>query len=216
MLAARVISVAIGYIFGLFVTGYFIGKTHQVDLRTMGSGNVGATNTMRNLGAKAGAITLLGDCGKTILAMLLIWAIFHGRYPDGIRLLELYAGAGAILGHNFPITLKFKGGKGVACTAGLILFFSPIEAPVCILVFVGVVVLSKYVSLASILVMVAFVIQTFCFSKAGWLNIGAVQYQKELYILVLALAGLCIIQHRANIGRLLHGTENKVTLGKHA
>lgn len=213
MLAARIITLVIGYVCGLFITGYIYGKTQKVDIRTMGSGNAGATNTLRNLGVKAGIITLLGDCAKTMFAMFLAWAIFHTRYPDYIRVLELYAGAGAILGHNFPVTMKFKGGKGIACTAGVILFFCIAEAPFCLAVFILAVALTRYVSLGSILVMLCFVGQTLFFDQKGWIDLGT-KGQTECYILVCAIAMLGIFQHRTNIKRLLTGTENKLSLKK--
>lgn len=213
MILARIITLVIGYVCGLFITGYFYGKTQQVDIRTMGSGNAGATNSLRTLGVKAGIVTLLGDCGKTMFAMFLAWLIFHNSYPDGIRILELYAGLGTTLGHNFPVTMKFKGGKGVACTAGLIIFFCPQEVPVCLLVFVLAVVCTKYVSLGSVLVFITFVAQTIVFGKIGILGLGGEQYITELYAIVILLAILGIFQHRANIARLLSGTENKLSLG---
>ena len=120
MLGARVIAVAVGYCFGLFQTGYIYGEKHGVDIRTQGSGNAGTTNTLRVLGWKAGLITFLGDLFKAIFAVLLIRFIFIGKYPDAVKILELYAGFGAVLGHNFPFYLKFKGGKGIACTSGMI------------------------------------------------------------------------------------------------
>ena len=103
-----------GYCFGLFQTGYIYGEKHGVDIRTQGSGNAGTTNTLRVLGWKAGLITFLGDLFKAIFAVLLIRFIFIGKYPDAVKILELYAGFGAVLGHNFPFYLKFKGGKGIA------------------------------------------------------------------------------------------------------
>ena len=107
MLGARVIAVAVGYCFGLFQTGYIYGEKHGVDIRTQGSGNAGTTNTLRVLGWKAGLITFLGDLFKAIFAVLLIRFIFIGKYPDAVKILELYAGFGAVLGHNFPFYLKF-------------------------------------------------------------------------------------------------------------
>ena len=112
MIVARIIAVAVGYVCGLFETGYLIGKKKGVDIRTKGSGNSGATNTLRTFGWKAGLITCLGDVLKTVAAVLIMKAVFGKTYPDEILLLELYAGFGAVLGHNFPFYLKFKGGRG--------------------------------------------------------------------------------------------------------
>ena len=121
----RILCLAIGYLFGLFQTSYIYGRMHGIDIRKHGSGNAGTTNTLRVLGKKAGAIVLFCDIMKTGLAMVLVRILFKNSYGDILPLLSLYAGAGAILGHNFPFYLRFKGGKGIACTAGLIIFFHP-------------------------------------------------------------------------------------------
>ncbi len=154
MIVARVICIAVGYVLGMFQTGYIYGKLHNVDIRQHGSGNAGATNTLRTLGWKAGLITFAGDLGKAMLAMLIGWLLFHEKYSDGVKLLEMYAGFGAVLGHNFPFYMKFKGGKGIACTAGFILAFYPPMAPLCLLLFIIIVAVTRYVSLGSILVMI--------------------------------------------------------------
>ena len=159
MLGARVIAVAVGYCFGLFQTGYIYGEKHGVDIRTQGSGNAGTTNTLRVLGWKAGLITFLGDLFKAIFAVLLIRFIFIGKYPDAVKILELYAGFGAVLGHNFPFYLKFKGGKGIACTSGMILAVCPLAAPICLILFIGSIAITRYVSLGSILVVTSYLIQ---------------------------------------------------------
>ena len=99
---AKIVCLVIGYGFGLFQTGYFYGKRNGIDIRKYGSGNAGTTNALRTLGKKAGAITLAGDCLKAILAILLVSLIFGRAFPEQIMLLKLYAGAGCVLGHNFP------------------------------------------------------------------------------------------------------------------
>ena len=92
MTVDRIICILIGYAIGLFQTGYIYGKTQHIDIREHGSGNAGTTNTLRTLGFKAGAITFAGDCGKAILAIFISWLIFHAQYPEGIKLLGMYAG----------------------------------------------------------------------------------------------------------------------------
>lgn len=213
LILERVLSLVIGYFCGCFVTGYFYGKSKKVDIRTMGSGNAGTTNTLRNLGWKAGAITFLGDCFKCVLAILLVRFIFHNTYADVLKLLELYAGLGAILGHNFPFYLKFKGGKGIACTAGLLIAFCPFEIPVCLVLFVLAVALTRYVSVGSILVVLSFFVQTVIFGQMGWFHV-AESYLPELYILSGIITGMAIWRHRSNIGRLMNGTENKFSMNK--
>ena len=102
MIGARVIALGIGYLFGLFQTGYLYGKSQGIDIRSEGSGNAGTTNSLRVLGIKAGLITFAGDLCKAILAVLLVKVLFRNAYPDAVKILELYAGFGAVLGHNFP------------------------------------------------------------------------------------------------------------------
>lgn len=213
MILNRVICLAIGYIFGLFQTGYFYGKMHHIDIREYGSGNAGTTNTLRTLGWKAGLVTFFGDAGKAILAMLLAWALFHGKYPGAVSLLEMYAGFGAVLGHNFPFYMKFKGGKGIACTAGFLITFYPPLAILCLAVFVLAVAITRYVSLGSILVSVCFYIQLIIFGESGRLWVGP-EYLMEAYVVGAAFTVLAIWKHRTNINRLLSGTENKFSISK--
>ena len=213
MVVSRIICLAMGYVFGLFQTGYLYGKTQHIDIREHGSGNAGATNTLRTLGAKAGLIVFLGDAGKTMLAMLFAWLLFHKEYGDGIRLLAMYAGLGSVLGHNFPFYMKFKGGKGVACTAGFLLAFYPPMAPVCLLLFILVVALTRYVSLGSILVGICFFAQLLLYGQLGYLGVRQ-DLLPEVYVLGAAFMALILGRHHANIRRLLSGTENKFSLHK--
>lgn len=213
MIAARVICIAIGYVLGMFQTGYLYGKLHHVDIRQHGSGNAGATNTLRTLGVKAGLITFFGDLGKAMLAMLIGWLLFCDRYPDGARLLELYAGFGAVLGHNFPFYLKFKGGKGIACTAGVILAFYPPMAPACLLLFIAIVAVTRYVSLGSILVMICYFVELVIFGQLGFLGVSK-GLLLEVYIVGALFSLMGIWRHRENIKRLIAGTENKFSMGK--
>lgn len=213
MSLARVICIAVGYCLGMFQTGYIYGKLHHVDIRQHGSGNAGATNTLRTLGLKAGLITFFGDLGKAILSMLIAWLIFRESYPQGVLLLEMYAGLGAVLGHNFPAYLKFKGGKGIACTAGFILAFYPPMAVLCLLLFIVVVAVTRYVSLGSILVMICFFVQLVVLGQLGYLRAGA-NYIAEIYMVGAVFAVMGIWRHKANIKRLLSGTENKFSFNK--
>ena len=108
----RLVCLLIGYIFGLFQTGYFYGKTQGVDIRKMGSGNAGSTNALRTMGIKAGMITLLGDCFKCVIAVLVVRGIYGQSHADILPLLSLYTGFGAVLGHNFSILSEVQGRKG--------------------------------------------------------------------------------------------------------
>ena len=209
----RILCVLIGYICGLFQTSYLYGKVHGIDIRNYGSGNAGTTNALRTLGAKAGAITLLGDCFKCVIAVVIVHLIFGKSHPEMIRLLGMYAAAGTILGHNFPFYLKFKGGKGIACTSGMILAVCPMAAPVCLVLFIGSIAITRYVSLGSILVVTSYLVQVLIFGHMGYLHIDAA-YLPEFYVVSACFTAMALWRHRSNIGRLLHGTENKFTFKK--
>lgn len=147
----RFICVIIGYAFGLLQTGYLYGKLHHVDIRKQGSGNAGSTNALRTMGWKAGLVTLLGDCFKCVFAVVVVHLIYGKSQADMIPLLAMYAGMGAVLGHNYPFYLKFKGGKGIAATGGLILSTTNVwMVLICLVAFVGVVGITRYVSLGSL------------------------------------------------------------------
>ena len=207
----RLICVAIGYLFGLFQTGYIYGMINHVDIRKHGSGNAGTTNALRTLGWKAGAITFIGDCLKCVLAVLLVRFIFADS--SHAELLAIYAGLGAVLGHNFPFYLNFKGGKGIASTVGLILAVNPVMFLIVAIVFIAIVWFTQYVSLGSIVIMVLFVIQVVIYGQMDGLGLtGGELY--EFYAIAIVLAALAIWRHRANIKRLATGTENKTDLRK--
>ena len=210
----RIISLLIGYVFGLFQTAYFYGKAHGIDIREHGSGNAGTTNTLRVLGTKAGLIVLLGDCLKTILAVVIVRLIFKTSHPDETYLLCLYAGAGAILGHNYPFYMNFKGGKGIAATAGLILSFHPYFVVVGVIVFFGIFFTTHYVSLGSLLVYAFFLIEMIICGQLGVFGNVSQAVLIEMYIITFLLACLAYWKHRANISRLIHGNERKTYLTK--
>lgn len=210
----RLICLAIGYLFGLFQTSYFYGKAHGIDIREYGSGNAGTTNALRVLGKKAGAIVLIGDLFKCIIAVVLTKLVFGPVYPEIKYLLCLYTGAGAVLGHNFPFYMGFKGGKGVAATGGLILSFHPYFIPTGLLLFFGNFFITHLVSLGSLLVYVGFMIQIVICGQLGVFS-GATQATlNEMYVIVFLLSAMGFWQHRANIKRLLRGEERKTYITK--
>ena len=214
MILNRIIVLVIGYFCGIFLSGYAYGKSKHQDITKMGSGNAGTTNTFRMFGWKAGLITLLGDVSKPMAAILITWLIFHKSEPEGVRLLELYAGFGSIIGHNFPFYMKnFKGGKGIACTGGMMIAFCPIEVPIGLGLIIGTVALTKYVSLGSMIGLVSFFVQTIVFGELGLLNVTE-QYRMEIYILAGVIMLMGIVRHRENIKRLLAGNENKFSFKK--
>ena len=153
----RLICVTIGYVFGLLQTGYLYGKMHNIDIRKQGSGNAGTTNALRTMGWKAGVVTLLGDAFKCVFAVLLVRMIYKETHGDMLPLLAMYAGMGAVLGHNYPFYMKFKGGKGIATTAGLLLSTTNAwMVVICLAVFVGIVSGTKYVSAGSLVVVILY------------------------------------------------------------
>ena len=205
----RIVAVVIGYVFGLFQTGFIYGKTQGIDIREHGSGNSGATNTLRTLGWKAGVKTFAGDCIKAVIAILLVRYLFGDMFTEDIKILEMYAGFGTVLGHNYPFYMNFKGGKGIATTSGVCFVVCPQAVPVCLTVFVLCLVLSKYVSLGSILMILLFLIQILLFNGYGFIGI-AENNILEFNVLAILFSVLAIYRHRANIVRLIKGTENKV------
>lgn len=209
----RILCLLIGYACGLFQTGYFVGKMNNTDIRKYGSGNLGTTNAFRTLGKKAGALTLVGDLLKCMLAMFLASLVFKNNSGDFLPLLTLYAAAGCILGHNFPFYLHFKGGKGVAASVGMAAFFDWKILVICAIVFFTLFFWKHYVSLCSLTVYLLAWILMICFGQMGAYHMEQ-RHLIELYVLMGALTVLAYYRHRANIGRLLNGTESKIYLSK--
>ncbi len=209
----RIICLVIGYVFGLFQTGYFYGKSKGIDIRQHGSGNSGTTNTLRVLGTKAGLIVFLGDCVKCILAVSVTRLLFGQTHPEMIYLLCIYAAAGAILGHNFPFYMNFRGGKGIAATAGLILSLHPVFIPMVIILFFGIFLITHYVSLGSLLVYVGLMVEMIICGQLGLFKMSQA-YLNEMYLVTALLAVMAFWKHRTNIGRLLRGEERKTYLFK--
>ena len=204
----RILLLIIGYFIGNIETGYIFGKLNKMDIRNYGSGNAGATNTLRVLGPKAGLIVFLGDFCKSLIPCLVVRFIFR----DNVSLsyvYMLYIGLGVVLGHNFPFYLGFKGGKGVASTAGIIMALDIRIAAVCLAIFIVIVAVTRYVSLASIVVMIIFTGMSHMLVKTSYgFTDGTSPMEFRLLVVVIGL--LSIFMHRANIKRLLSGTENKI------
>lgn len=213
MIVSRIIGLVLGYVFGLFPTGTLVGKAYNTDLRKQGSGNTGMTNSIRVLGWKAGIIVFFGDCFKAAAAMAIVWALYKNVYPEAVKLLELYAGVGAVLGHNFPFYAKFKGGKGIASSVGIVFGFDWRMAPVCAILFLLSVVPTGFMSLGSLGILSGFFIQTIVFGQLGWLKVGGA-FLPEVYVLSGILTALAFWQHRENLKRLKSGTENKFAPAK--
>ena len=203
----RVFCLVFGYVFGLFQTGYLYGRKNHIDIRNYGSGNSGTTNALRVLGKKAGLIVFIGDFFKMVLACLLVRIFLKG--DPNTDLYVLYTGLGVVMGHNFPFYLGFKGGKGIASMAGLLVSMDWRVTLVCAAVFLGTVIITRYVSLGSIFVVILFFIQMVLYESMGAYQV-APGSRLEFYALAGVLTGMAIWRHRANIRRLLAGTENKL------
>lgn len=209
----RLICLLIGYIFGAFQTAFFYGKLHGIDIREHGSGNAGTTNTLRVLGTKAGLIVFAGDLLKALISIFGVKFLIMPNYPELGILLLFYTGTGCILGHNFPFYLKFKGGKGIATTGGMMIALHWIYVPIGLLLFFGNLVITHYVSLGSLLLYFSFPISTIIMGQSGLFNVSqAVLF--EIYGIVFFLTAMAFWKHRANISRLIHGTESKTYLFK--
>ena len=211
----RLICVIIGYAFGLIQTGYIYGKKQGVDIRKKGSGNAGTTNALRTMGWKAGLVTLLGDCFKCVVAVVIVHIIYGKSHADMLPLLSMYAGMGAVLGHNYPFYLKFKGGKGIAATAGLILSTTNVWIVlICLVTFLLIVGVTRYVSLGSLTVVIIYLVSVIVYGQMGGFGITNPVYLYEMYAIAAFLMITAFYKHKENIKRLLSGTENKISVGK--
>jgi glycerol-3-phosphate acyltransferase PlsY len=199
----------IAYLCGSIPFGYILVRLFlKTDVRQTGSGNIGATNVART-GAKGLAIlTLLLDAVKGWVAVLIATLYVHHANPVGVdpRLLPAFAGLFAILGHLYPVWLKFKGGKGVATGLGVFLGLAPTPVGIVLGLFAIIVLLTKYISLGSILAAAAFPFVVY--------GIYREQFPRAAYALIAASSLLIIWRHRANIQRLLKGTENRFPSAK--
>lgn len=193
-----IIIVIIAYLIGNISTSYIIAKRMAgVDIRTQGSGNAGSTNVLRTLGKKAGALTFVGDLLKGSISVLIANIIANISGIDSITAGYL-AVFGVVCGHNWPVALGFRGGKGVATSLGAMIAVNPIIALMCFGIFLIIVYFTRYVSLGSIV-------------GIGASPIMMILTHNEKGVLVTLFLSISVIYtHRANIKRLLNGTENKI------
>ncbi|MEJ8758522.1 glycerol-3-phosphate 1-O-acyltransferase PlsY [Pontibacter sp. H259] len=196
------------YLIGSICTAVWLGKWYYgIDIRQHGSGNSGATNTFRVLGKKPGTIVMLIDIFKGWLAtsMASLLVIFEAIPADNLIIFQLIMGMLAVVGHIFPVYEKFKGGKGVATLLGMMLAIQPEVALVCIVIFVVVLLLSKYVSLGSMIAALAF----------PMLLLLHPRFHPDNPILIIfgfILFAIVVITHRKNINRLIAGEESKANI----
>ena len=190
-----VLAIIIGYVLGNIAPSYFVGKKlRNIDIREHGSGNAGATNTWRVLGARPGIFVFVIDMLKGVIAVAIGNAL-------GGETGAMLAGGAVILGHNYPVILGFKGGKGVATSIGVVLYLMPWVAVTCGIIGAIIIRTTRYVSLASICGMISAPIFAAIYGN-----------EKKYVFMTLFIAILGIYRHRSNIKRLLNGTESKVNL----
>lgn len=204
----EVILIITAYLIGSIPTALIISRRFfDIDIREYGSGNMGATNTFRTLGAKFGSIVMVGDMLKGVFAVALynLLPYYLSNELDRTNLM-IGLGLAAVVGHIYPIWAGFRGGKGVATLFGMVLAIQPIVAINCVGVFLLVLYLTRYVSLSSILAGVALPICVL------W-----IYNEKEVFyrVFAVAVAALIVLTHQKNISRLLKGNEGRVPILKH-
>jgi glycerol-3-phosphate acyltransferase PlsY len=204
----EVLLIVIAYLIGSIPTALWVSKIFfSIDIREYGSGNSGATNTYRVLGAKWGTFVMIVDMIKAIVAVKLAFFLPYAFESD-IYLVNMQLGLGlaAVLGHIFPIWAEFRGGKGVATLFGMVLGIQPNVALCCVGVFILVLFLTRWVSLSSILASIAFPI---------FILVIFNEPERLYRVFAITVALLVLLTHQKNIGRLIRGSESKVPILKH-
>jgi glycerol-3-phosphate acyltransferase PlsY len=211
-------AAVMAYLLGSIPTGYLVGRARGIDLRKAGSGNIGATNAFRTLGTAAGLLVLVVDGMKGWLAVSVVPDLAHRLVgsPAAVwdtptrEYLQILAGVMAILGHNYTCWLKFKGGKGIATTAGAVAALLPLTFVISAFVWILVCLITRYVSVASILAALTLPAATLMIHQFTRLD----GYSYRMVIVAAVLAALAVYKHKGNIERLMNGTENKIGLKK--
>jgi len=205
MIFRIIMAVICSYLLGCIPTSFIFGKLiKKIDIRQYGSHNVGATNAIRVLGIKIGIVTLLIDIAKGFFAIHIGKLIIQ----DPENILIICFGLAAILGHIFTVFLNFKGGKGVATFAGVLIALAPIPFLIALLIFFLIVWITRYVSLGSILAGIVLLIVEII------INIRSAFSELEYLIFFFIIVMFIIIRHKKNINRLISGTENKISFKK--
>ena len=198
-LLCALVAVA-AYLLGCISTGIMVSRAAGVDIRKHGSKNTGASNVLRVMGLKSGAVTFVGDFLKAALACTLGMLLLPGVTFGIERLGVLIGGLFVILGHNWPVFYHFKGGKGVACSAAVVLFLDPLNGAIAIVLCLAVIAATRYISLGSMTMLFSFMVLTLIIQWSQW----------ALCALAVVLFVMCVWRHRTNVQRLLNGTENKI------
>lgn len=199
---AYIFVMVISYMLGATPSGYLVGRARGIDVRSAGSGNIGATNVVRVLGKPAGTIVLVADALKGFVSARFVPLLAMHVFPPAAATREnlaLAAGVAAIFGHIYTCWLKFKGGKGIATSGGVVLAWAPLACLIAVAVWGLVLAISRYVSMASI---AAAIVLPF----AVWLCNGTL----TMSLAMTGLSLLAIYKHKANIQRLLTGAERRI------
>jgi acyl phosphate:glycerol-3-phosphate acyltransferase len=218
MIPVAIIAV-LSYLVGSFPTSIIVArKMRGIDIRQHGSGNAGGTNAIRVLGWKAGALVILMDMAKGLIATMLVSRLMYGPFPfpnatpfDDFTVVQIIAGCSAILGHVWTLFAGFRGGKGIATAGGMLLGIAPIEVAVAFGVFLIVFMVSQYVSLGSLSAAVAFPLTMFFRENIFMVD---VQGYNTLIFFSMAISLLIFYTHRSNILRLVKGTENRIATSR--
>jgi glycerol-3-phosphate acyltransferase PlsY len=207
------VTAVAAYLLGSIPTGYLVGRARGVDVRKVGSGNIGATNVFRTLGKTAGVLVLAADGMKGWLAVSIVPDLAHRLFSPNSpwdrptrEYLQIVAGVVAILGHNYTCWLKFKGGKGIATTAGAVAALLPLTFVISAFIWILVCLLTRYVSVASILAALTLPVATWMIHQFTRLD----GYSYRMVAVAAVLALLAVYKHKGNIERLMNGTENKI------
>lgn len=192
------------YLLGSIPFGFLIAKARGIDIRTVGSGNIGATNVLRFVGKKWGIFVFVCDTLKG-LAAVLIARLFCPQVTISCELFCIFAGVACILGHNYTCWLKFKGGKGVATSAGVVFGLFPLPGLIIFLIWLALYYATRYVAIASMLAAIALPISVWALQRVRG-NVNPVDL-----IFSILVAALVVVRHRTNIKRLLDGSEHRFT-----
>ena len=187
-----IILLATAYLLGSIPTGLLLGKAYGIDVRNEGSGNIGATNLYRTVGRKVGVVTLVGDCLKGLIPVLVV------KFSSMPAEYAAWVGLAAFCGHVFSVFLKFKGGKGVATALGVFLALAPLAVGIAVGVFVLLMVIWRYVSLGSIVAAIAMPVA-----------VALLHGGRAMIMVTVLIAVIVVVKHHTNIKRLLEGTENR-------
>ena len=207
--AAEIITVLLAYLCGSTPFGLLVAK-FVAGIRTEGSGNIGATNVGRVLGAKWGIGVLVLDALKGALPVFLVPRFMTASDTSWFDLLQVLAGVATVVGHMFPVWLKFRGGKGVATSLGVVLVLAPLGSLAGLGGFVLCMLASRIVALSSIVAAVLFAIGQLAILSPNPFDATKL----PLSIFSLAVPALIVLQHRSNIGRLVRGEEKRFSFGK--